>query len=305
MGRTGTSLDQNDVREFSLTNTLDWLGAFAKACTDVNRPLIDISERWKPYVPSWYGNSSTISIRPVTTAVTSTAAAAAVNNSKPALRGGAIAGIAIGSLAAIALFLSLSCWAWRNHKKAKRNESEKATLADAMHPDGVQARIDEIKYGTSTSSPMALSFSDRTKSPLQPAPLFSHPDACGNVIQRTSEERYGPLRSRNGAVLESNYDPTTPMEEHYMPAPLNLRIPKSQDFLGTAAVQHDAHATYKPTSLDRSVGVGRSSSHRLRPRNSQDSMGTTAVTTSPVQRYSFDPYGRAEYDEFGQKITYR
>ncbi|EAT82764.2 hypothetical protein SNOG_09499 [Parastagonospora nodorum SN15] len=215
---------------------------------------------------------------------------------------------------ALALFLSLSCWAWRNHKKAKRKSRENATLADAINPHGVAARIDEITHGSPQHASIHLD--DRTKSPLQPAPNMQH-DFYGNLIPRRSSDQYGYIPPINPTMSELSYhtNPTynpTPsiVEEHYIPdaipAPLNIRSPLNASNLrtqnATPIPRHqipDVYEAYKPRALSRS------DSRRPRPKQSQDSMGTTAVTASPVQRYSADGFGRAEYDDFGQKIIYR
>lgn len=155
-------------------------------------------------------------------------------NVKPViLSEGVIAGIVVGSLAALAIFFSLSCWAWRNHKKAKRKSRENATLADAINPKGFAARIDEIKHGSPQHGSIHLS--DRTKSPLQPASNAQH-DFYGNPIPRRSSDQYdyippiNPTMSESSYITNHIYNPTPSInEEHYVPdaipAPLNIRTP--------------------------------------------------------------------------------
>ncbi|KAH3920170.1 hypothetical protein HBH56_000790 [Parastagonospora nodorum] len=293
----------------------EWLEAFAAACMDDKIPILDIPSRWQVLMPAWYANTTSTSTSiSISAAPSSTTSISAVDVKPVILSEGVIAGIVVGSLAALALFLSLSCWAWRNHKKAKRKSRENATLADAINPHGVAARIDEITHGSPQHASIHLD--DRTKSPLQPAPNMQH-DFYGNLIPRRSSDQYGYIPPINPTMSELSYhtNPTynpTPsiVEEHYIPdaipAPLNIRSPLNASNLrtqnATPIPRHqipDVYEAYKPRALSRS------DSRRPRPKQSQDSMGTTAVTASPVQRYSADGFGRAEYDDFGQKIIYR
>jgi hypothetical protein len=266
-------------------------------------------------MPAWYANTTSTSTSISTsTAPSSTTSISAVDMKPVMLSEGVIAGIVVGSLAALALFLSLSCWAWRNHKKAKRKSRENATLADAINPHGVAARIDEITHGSPQQASTHLS--DRTRSPLQPAPNTQH-DIYGNFISRRSSDQYGYIPPINPTMSEPSYNtnPThnpTPsiVEEHYIPdaipAPLNIRSPLNARNLRTQnAAPIARHHTPDVYEVSKSRALSRSDSRIPRPRQSQDSMGTTAVTASPVQRYSADGFGRVEYDEFGQKIMYR
>jgi hypothetical protein len=304
------------------------MGAFANACMELKNPLIDVVDQWKPYVPSWYRDPE--SATSTTSAVPSTNAtsAAAMPAAKPPgyhPATGVIAGIAIGAVV-IASLLGLCAWfARRNQKKAKQKDREKAQLADAMNPNGVTRRIDELTWGPPSHENLNTSAFAKS-SPVQPElePCY---DAYGNYLPRVSEEQSKSFFDSP----QDHYQPTSPVthynnptanEEHYIPSPTN-RAPSSHASLGTTAVSPrlQPYQAYKPPSPYRGIarqrspydyGVGRRPSSRSNSRMSDDSMVTTAVTASPVQRCSMEPLQpqplhvrKPSYNEYGQKITYR
>jgi hypothetical protein len=304
------------------------MDAFTKACVNVSKPLIDIPEQWKPFIPSWYGTSSSTSTLPSATTSASTNPATAANRPNTSLNTSTAAGIAVGSLAAMAIILILGCWGWRNHKKVKRKDRENATLADAMHPDGVAAAIDNMYSSPQHTSVGSLDLMNwRMPPPL--ASLSERHDVYGNHFPQMSEERYdpmAPIASLNPTASESAHNSTSARsnnnnnpkpaditEEDYFPAPLIIRKPRSKETTGSVGTTAsppnpapDHYEAYESISLDRNISIGSHPSCRPRPKESQGSMGSRVFTASPVQRRSFEPYEpRAEYDDFGQKVIHR
>lgn len=291
---------------------------------EVRKPLVDVVDQWKPYVPTWYHDPGASP-----SATPSESATAIFTPKSPGYHPttGVIAGIAVSVFAVIGLLSMCGCVAWRNHKKAKQKDREKAQLADAMNPNGVTRRIDELMYGPPSHE--SLSTTAVTKSsPVQPQSEPQY-DVYGNHLPRVSEKHYRPTSPQtqyNPTNPDDHYNNTTANEEHYVPAAIR-REPRSRDILSTTAVSPSfkPYEAYKPSSPDPGLGrrgsaydygIGRRPSRRSDSRMSEDSMGTTAVTASPVQRYSIEAHqpqamydarrqGRPSYDEYGQKITYR
>ncbi|KAL5113235.1 hypothetical protein ACEQ8H_008902 [Pleosporales sp. CAS-2024a] len=253
-----------------------WMGAFARACNDVDQPVLNIPAQWRPHIPSWYGTSSTISATSSATASATTSAAAGL---KPILSKAAMAGIATGSLLAVAVFFGLGCWGWRSQKKIKRKDREKAQLADAMHPQGgVAARIDQLTYGAPSRDSLTATTNGGWNWP-QPQPHLCAPP-------RNSYRKYMPYRNRgrsrpNHSTTQGfdNVNGLTPTEledqTYYIPAPLTIH-----------------GVTNSPDSVLDKIAVGPN------------------TVSQPCEAYSLklgEKQGikRAEYDEFGHKIVYR
>lgn len=152
----------------------------------------------------------------------------------------------------------------------------------------------------------------RTKE-LAEANDAKHPDG---VTQRQNQLLFGPPshESLNPAApanspIQNPYiqysHPTN--EEHYPPSPplFGLRDQAIPEI--TPAPQQ----TYQAYPYER--GVARHPSQRSARRTSHESLGTTAVASSHMQRYSYEPgpsldAGRPKapvYDEHGQKVLYR
>jgi hypothetical protein len=302
------------------------MGAFANACMEVKNPLIDVVDQWKPYVPSWYHDPQSATSTTSAAPSTNTTSAAAVPTDKPSgyhTTIGVIAGIVIGAVVIAGLLGMCGWFAWSNQKKVKQKDREKAQLADAMNPNGVTRRIDELTWGPPSHEELNRSAFSKS-SPIQPR-IESHYDVYGNYLPRVSEEHHkpvipGPRYDPNGS--EGHYDNPTANKEHYVPGP-PIRAPPSQASLGTTAVFPIPHSygAYKPSSPDCGIarqrspydyGIGMRPSRRSDSRISDDSMGTTTVTASPVQSYSMEPLQtqplhvrKPSYDENGRKITYR
>jgi FtsZ-interacting cell division protein ZipA len=303
------------------------MSAFANACMEVKKPLSNVVDQWKPYVPAWYrdpGSTPSVTTGVPSTNATSAAAIPAAKTPGYHPTTGMIAGIAVGAVAIAGLLCMCGWFARRNQKKAKRKDREKAHLADAMNPNGVTRRIDELTWGPPSHENVNSSATTKSNSVWKPEPYY---DAYGNYLPRMSEERSsntivpGPRSNLDDPT--GPYNSPTANEEHYIPGP-PIRAPPSRASLGTTAASPSprSYQAYKPPSPDHGIArqrspydysVGRRPSRRPDSRMSDDSMGTTAVTASPVQRYSMEPplqpqplnVRKPNYDEYRQKITYR
>jgi hypothetical protein len=293
---------------------------------EVKNPLIDVVDQWKPYVPSWYHDPRSATSTTSAAPSTNTTYAAVVPTDKPSgyhTMIGAIAGIVIGAVVIAGLLGMCGWFAWSNQKKAKQKDREKAQLADAMNPNGVTRRIDELTWGPSSHEELNRSTFSKS-SPIQPR-IKLHYDVYRNFLPRVSEEHHKPaipgLRYDHDGS-EGHYENPTANKEHYVPGP-PIRAPPSQASLGITVVSPIPHSyrAYKPSSPDCGIarqrspydyGIGMRPSRRSDSRISDDSMRTTTVTASPVQSYSMEPLQtqplhvrKPSYDEYGRKITYR
>jgi hypothetical protein len=263
------------------------MDAFAYACYEVNKTLVDINDQWRPYIPTWYPISTkTPNSNPSPTTSTSTTATIIAGAPTTTLSEGAIAGIAVGALGAVIIMAICGFFFWRAKKKLKRKSREVAQMADALQQDGVQRRIDELRYGSeSHNSSSAVGVAKSTP---------------------VHQDVYGHYNSASDG--EGEYISTVP------PPPPPMRGPRSRhNSLGTTAVGTSlpTDAYTHPAEYEQGSGGYRAERRTDTLRASQDSLGTTAVTTSPVQRYSHDTDGNGNrsrlpmYDEYGHKITYR
>jgi hypothetical protein len=218
------------------------MDAFAYACYKTNKTFADINDQWRPYIPTWYPiptNTPTGSSSPTNRA--STTATVLTSAPTATLSEGAIAGIAVGSLGALIIMAVCGFFLWRAKKKLERKSREVAQMADALQQDGVQRRIDELRYGSESHDSLSTA----------------------GVAKRPGQQGvYG----------------------HYTPASYS-----GEEYISTVPPRPPLRG----------------------PRDGVNSLGTTAVTTSPVLSYSHDVDSgvnlvrSATYDEYGQKITYR
>jgi hypothetical protein len=263
------------------------MDAFVYACYEANKTLADINDQWRPYIPTWYPISTkTPSGNPSPTTSASTTATIITGAPTTTLSEGAIAGIAVGAIGAVIIMAICGFFFWRAKKKLKRKSREVAQMADALQHDGVQRRIDELRYGSE-----------------------SHDSLSAVGVAKSTPGHQGVYGQYNPASHgEGEYISTVPPP----PPPPHMRGPRDRvNSLGTTAITGAPNDIYvHPAEYEQGVG-GYRAERRTDTHASQDSLGTTAVTTSPVQRYSHDADGNgnrsrpATYDEYGHKITYR
>jgi hypothetical protein len=244
------------------------MDSFAYACVTVNKPIADINDLWKPFVPAWYLARATSS---VPTSVSSSAAIATTNTpplasvaSSSHLSEGAIAGVAVGGVLAFGAMAICGIFYWRARKKLKRKSKENAQIADALQDNGFTRRIDQLNYGI----PSDVSVE---------APAAQH-DAYGH-------DMYGQYKPQ---ALAQRYSASSVLVS--APAPdANIRHSRSSHSMDTTAVAFspDPYGYYKPSGMPE---PDRYPSNHSRSRSSPDSQGVRAVTTSPLQRFSVGPY---------------
>lgn len=279
------------------------MDAFAYACSTIPKDVADITPQWEPYVPQWYLDAKKPSSSPAPTSTTG-----GTNNSHTDLSEGAIAGISVAAVAAAIILGLIGLVIWRKDQKLKRKSKEVAQMADAMQPGGVQQRIDQLRYGGASSSegeetrpgggpqkkyyahegPSSnrhenASYQDQN---LQPAPLFHLPSPHSRP--------------------EREYDAKTPYHRDSLDTPDPYAQPHPQT---ASPPQH-----YQPYPYERNASINR----RVSQRSISDSLGTTTVTTSPVQQYSVEHGTRSSsnkerarlrerpplYDEHGKKVVW-
>lgn len=267
------------------------MDAFAYACTKANKTLVDITTQWERYVPQWYLDSQSSST--TTAAAGPTGATIVTNNSHNDLSDGAIAGISVAAIAAAVLLAICGLVFWRKDQKLKRKSREVAQMADAMQPGGVQQRIDQLRYGSSSDE-----------------------DIRSEPVSKDHEHEYYAhvATSRDGHEPQRGYVSSLPR--------FNLRTGGTPYPYANGAATPYPHGTAEFLQSPRTAyqlypyerNVGRRVSHRSAMTGcaSTDSMGTTAVTSSPLRRYSVDHDAGFDaarprvpvYDEHGGKVTY-
>ncbi|KAH7392315.1 hypothetical protein DE146DRAFT_634467 [Phaeosphaeria sp. MPI-PUGE-AT-0046c] len=260
----------------------EWMNAFAYACNMVNKTLFDITPQWERYIPQWYLDSLPST---TTAAAYPTSATIVTNNPHTDISEGGIAGISVAAITAAVLLAICGLIFWRKDQKLKRKSREVAQMADAMQPRGVQQRIDQLTYGSSSDE-------DVRPEPLQ------------NNDKHEIYAHVGKSRDGNGEGGQHGCLQSLPL--------FNLRTSSTPYPHGTAELLQSPQITHQPYPYERSIG--RRVSHRsaMAGRTSTDNMGTTAVTSSPVERYPVEhdvgndtARSRAPvYDEHGGKVTW-
>jgi hypothetical protein len=199
----------------------EWMDVFAYACYEANKTLVDINDQWRPYIPTWYPmptGTTTGSSSPTVGA--STAATVITGLPTTFLSEGSIAGITVGAIGAVTIMAICGFFFWRNKKKLKRKSREVAQMADALQQDGVQRRIDELRYHSSSHD----SLTAVPKSPVNPDP-YDH------------------------------YNPTTRNKEYYKPQPSGDGLSTK----GITASPPNPYAHYN-LSVEDECDIGRSTS---------------------------------------------
>jgi hypothetical protein len=252
-----------------LTSCEEWMDSFAYACVTVNKPINDVDDLWKPFVPAWYlarATSSGASHVSLSTAITATnPPTIAPVTSKSHLTEGAVTGVAVGGVLAFGAMAICGIFYWRAREKLKRKSKENAEIADALQDNGFTRRIDQLNYGISSDVSVV-------------APIVQY-DAYGH-------DAHGHLKPQVPTHLYNLAPVPKPA-----PAPAaNIRRSRSSHNMDTAAVgsspdPYGGH--YKSSAMPEPVQNPSNHSHS---RSSPDSLGTTAVTTTALQRYSIDPY---------------
>jgi hypothetical protein len=280
LGRSGEFKLQALLQHGLLMLKTEWMDAFAYACVKVNKPLVDINDQWKPYIPAWYLNrplnpSPSSTIPSPTAVVASSTATVIANGITSNLSNGAVVGVVISSIVAFGAMSLCGIFYWRSRKKLKRKSREVAQMADALRQDGFTRRIDQLRYGQSDAN-----------LGLMPA---LH-DQCG-------------------------YDKSLSINGQYVPARA-ARESHSQEDLGTITVTENPdlyHAHMRSVECE-SEGSGQLS-RKFVISESQAGLDTTAVTTTPDPRHLQDPDGcdphgievassaASVYDEDSQKYT--
>jgi hypothetical protein len=283
--------------------------SFAYACYQDSLLLADINDQWRPYIPSWYPMKASSS--PNSTAGGPSSTATIITGAPTtSLSEGAIAGIAVGGLAAVILMAICGFCFWRSNKKLKRKSREVAHMADALQQGGVAQRIDELGR-------------PGYESPVEMAAVRS--DSFSNYSPMKNEELTPePLRVRKRSGEERKPEYTTPI----------YTTPIARETYDPNAFYKTQPQSSSPSNYD--YGLGRRPSDF---RGSTDSfgttavtsnMGTTAVTSAAPKRYlrddptmrhqfSYSPVAMSrhlstnsrtsifsapvEYDQFGRKIT--
>jgi hypothetical protein len=307
------------------------MDAFAYACVSVNKPLVDINDQWKPYIPVWYLNRPT-SNTPTSTATTVSNTATAINSDVTShISKGTVSGIAVAGVLAFGAMITCGVSYWRGRKKLKRKSKETAEIADALQVNGITQRIDQLNYRRPSNGDAV-------------APPAQH-DAYGYPKPQSAEEHYVPeypdnnQRSHSQVSLGTTAVATSPYlyQRYRSPAEYDrsfgvdgypLRIPKarpSQDRQGMSALTAtpiqknsiNAYQAYRPF-VGHKRGVGKRPPHRDIPHASSDNLGKMAVTESYGQKHphamedSHTPSGfdaiqsaKPAYDEYGKKAFYR
>jgi hypothetical protein len=256
----------------------EWMDAFAYACVKIHRPLVDINDQWKPYIPAWYLNrplypSSSLTIPSPTVIVASTTVTIIAGAITSPLSKSAVVGVVIGSIVAFGAMSLCGIFYWRSRKKLKRKSREVAQMADALQQDGFTRRIDQLRYGQSDANLELM--------------LALH-DPCG-------------------------YDKSLFVDGQYVPARA-ARESHSQEDLGTITVTENPdlyHAHMRLTEYERR-GNG-PLSRKFVNSVSQAGLDTATVTITPDSRHPQHPDGRdpqgievassaaSVYDEDSQK----
>jgi hypothetical protein len=248
------------------------MDSFAYACVAVNKPIVDIDDLWKPFVPAWYLNRPTTSLpsstatpglNSSTVAASNTPTVTSVSESSH-LSEGAVAGVVVGGVLAFSAMAVCSTFYWRARKKLKRKSKENAEIADALQNNGFTRRIDQLNYRTpSTESVVA---------PVAQHDAYGH-DAYSHYKPHLSTQRYHPAR-----FLVPGSAPISDIWHAH-----------SRDSTGSTAVASDPdpYGHYKPSAVPE---VDRYPSNHSRSCSSPDSPGRTPVTASSLQRHTIDPY---------------
>jgi hypothetical protein len=272
------------------------MDSFAYACYKDNNLLIEMNEQWQPYIPSWYPMSSSPAT-PTGTGAPSTTTTIITSAPAPTLSEGAIAGIAVGGLAALIFMAICGFCFWRSNKKLKRKSREVAHMADALQQRGVAQRIDELgRPGYDLQLPRSpvrnASYSHyspaKSDEELTPSPLRVCKASGGCVMSEyatpVARESYDP----NGF-----YTPKSPPEHQYNLDRRRSDLHGSLASLGTTAVQSHMGTTVV------------TSSPPLRHSHSPDDMPQRPrYSYSPGNARAFDDRDRViEYDLHGRKIT--
>jgi hypothetical protein len=284
------------------------MDAFAYACYKDNNLLIDMNDQWRPYVPNWYPMSSSF-VTPTGTAAPSAAATIITGTPKPALSEGAIAGIVVGSLAAVTLMAICGVCLWSSNKKLKRKSREVAHMADALQQGGVAQRIDELGRPGYDSPPEELVRSGYDI-PLPPSPVRNDSYSQYSSVKTNEELTPSSLRVRNASGEYVMPEYTTPVaSENYDPN--GFCTPKSapEHQYGLGRHRFDLHgsvASFGTTAVPSNKGTTAAlTSSPLRYLHSPDNMPQRPrCSYSPNGVPAFDDRDRViEYDIHGRKIT--
>jgi hypothetical protein len=214
------------------------MDAFSSACDNVNKPLVDINDQWKPFVPVWYMNKyfpTTSATVPSATEATVTAIVNSVDHQT--LSAGAIAGIGVG---VGGLFLGLliagTVYFLRSQKKIDGKKKENAKLADQLQPGGVQSYLNDLHHANPMSSQESLgitavnTYAPKSKEGstfrtehYQPKPAamgVSYGNESSSSDMLYEKHGYGPLaRSPPPPMRSPPPRPHRPDEDEMIPLP--------------------------------------------------------------------------------------
>ncbi|KAH9880968.1 hypothetical protein J1614_001461 [Plenodomus biglobosus] len=180
-------------------------------CSLANKTLTDIPKQWEPYLPSFYKTSSATPSLPTASGIV---APLPPPYSRPEpLSDGAKAGVGIGVLATLVIFVALVITFYRAKKKVKQVQKRNAELVDRQSAHGVSAYIRNLTGKSSISLPMTEGGTTMIGEPqlvlspvmLEPkVPWSEHPT---EVQRQYSESDYGdeitPIgNARGGGVWD-------------------------------------------------------------------------------------------------------
>jgi len=268
------------------------MDSFAYSCDKAGKPLIDINDQWKPFVPAWYideHSPRTSSTAPSATGATQTSVVPMADHKM--LSTGAIAGIGVGvGCLFLALILAGLVFYRRSKKKLKETEREKAVMADKLHDGrgGVDSRINELQYSdipppktsedslgttavnTWVQKPNETGFFQPdyyTPNPTAPSSIYDTPEKSPSDLAHWNAGYRPPVRSPPPALRSPPPRPYRPDDDEILP------VRRS-----TSSALHEAHGS--PVYNERGVKT-----------QSWMSPVMTASHTSPVYGVDGDTIG--------------
>ena len=190
-------------------------------CHKVNKDLIDIPPRWAVYLPDSPTSSVSASV-PASIPTSVSALATATGSAHPQLQpntqndklsDGAVAGIVVSGLFALAVFIGIAL-AWRRSKKKNRRlTSENAKLADAASKEGFTKRMYDIINGSklTVATENASTLVNSSSSPASHQPMYEQ-GPYGESLH--VQDAYRPDATRYGHEHDDEIRPATPIPDN-------------------------------------------------------------------------------------------